>query len=135
MATLDDICENLITDVKDAKGAALVDLSTGLILSVAHNVSYFTQEYLDAVAASAVEMFRGDTVSAVESLLSSQRGTQVEKTIKEVQMSTDMTHHFMSTVPDKPDTLMVLITGRGANLGMGWVNLRKAISEAAPLCP
>ncbi len=135
MATLDELCENLIKDVKDAKGAAVVDLSSGLILAVAHNVSYFTQEYVDAVAASAVEMFRGDTVSTVESLLSAQRGVTVEKTINEVQMSTTMTHHFMSIIPEKEDLLMVLITGKGANLGMGWASLRNAIKAATPLCP
>ena len=57
MNTLDDLCQELVNTVKDAKGAALVDLSSGLLLSVAHNVPYFTQEYVDAVAASAVEMF------------------------------------------------------------------------------
>lgn len=135
MATLDDICKNVLTEVDGATGCAVVDLSNGLMLAHAHNVPYFSQTYIDAVAAAAVEMFRGRNISAVEKLLSAQRGTPVEKTMQEIQMTTAGTYHFMSVVPGKPDSLMVLITTRKANLGMGWAALRRALAEAAPLCP
>jgi len=101
---------------------------------VAHNVPYFTSSYLEAVAAAAVDMMRGKNVRAVESLLTSQRGKPVEKTIKEVQMTTENTFHFMMTVPDKPDNLVVLITSKGTNLGMGWAAVRRALPEITPLC-
>lgn len=135
MADLNGVCQELVNDVSDALGAAVVDLSSGLLLAAHHNVPYFTQSYLDAVAAAAVDMFRGKTISTVEKLLANQRGTQVVNSIKEVQMSTDHTYHFMSIVPGKDDCLMVLITGRKANLGMGWSSLRTALPTVAPLCP
>jgi len=122
-------------DVDGALGIAVVDLSTGLLLGVAHNVPYFTQSYLDAVAAAAVDMFRGKGVSGVEKLLSQQRGTPVTNSIREVQMSTERTYHFMSIVPGKPDAMAVLITSTKANLGMGWAALRKSLPEIAPHCP
>lgn len=135
MAGLDDITSKLLKDVNDAFGAAVVDLSSGLLLSVSHNVPYFTQSYLDAVAAAAVDMFRGGTVGNVEELLATQRGTEVKNSIKEVQMTTDKTYHFMSVVPGKENSLLVLITGKKANLGMGWSALRAALPKVAPLCP
>ncbi|WP_317931172.1 hypothetical protein [Halioxenophilus sp. WMMB6] len=135
MSDLDLACQSLIGDVSDALGAAVVDLSSGLLLSAHHNVPYFTQSYLDAVAAAAVDMFRGKNISTVEGLLSNQRGVEVRNSIKEVQMSTDHTYHFMSVVPGKEDCLLVLITGRKANLGMGWSALRKSLTVIAPLCP
>ncbi|MCP5125087.1 MAG: hypothetical protein H6973_05465 [Gammaproteobacteria bacterium] len=135
MASLDEICEQLVKSVNDALGAAVVDLSSGLLLAVAHNVPYFTQSYLDAVAAAAVDMFRGNTVSTVEDMLSTQRGTTVHKMIKEVQMTTEKTYHFMSIVPGKENSLLVLITGKKANLGMGWAALRGALPKVAPMCP
>ena len=135
MADLNQLCQSLISGVNDALGAAVVDLDSGLLLGVAHKVPYFTQSYLDAVAAAAVDMFRGSTVSAVEEMLSGQRGTTVKHMIKEVQMSTDKTYHFMLVVPEKPNALMVLITGKKTNLGMGWTSVRKAVADAAPLCP
>ncbi|KAA1173328.1 hypothetical protein FWJ25_12680 [Marinobacter salinexigens] len=135
MANLNEICETMVSEVYDALGAAVVDLESGLLLSVAHNVPYFTQSYLDAVAAAAVDMFRGKTVSTVENLIASQRGTEVHRLLQEVQMTTEKTYHFMSIVPGKHNALLVLITGRKANLGMGWASLREALPKVALLCP
>jgi hypothetical protein len=114
---------------------AVVDLQNGLLLSVSHNVPYFTQSYLEAVAAAAVDMVRGKNVLAVESLLSSTRGTKVENTIQEIQMTTSNTLHFMAVVPQKPNSMVVLITNRKTNLGMGWAAVRNALPKIAPLCP
>ncbi len=38
MASLNEVCEQLVKSVNDALGAAVVDLSSGLLLAVAHNV-------------------------------------------------------------------------------------------------
>lgn len=135
MSNLNEICQNMVNEVGDALGSAIVDLESGLLLTVAHNVPYFTQSYLDAVAAAAVDMFRGKTVNTVEKLIASQRGTEVHRLVQEVQMTTEKTYHFMSIVPGKPNALMVLITGKKANLGMGWAALRGALPKVAPLCP
>lgn len=135
MADLNSACRDLVSDVSDALGAAVVDLSSGLLLAAHHNVPYFTQSYLDAVAAAAVDMFRGKTITTVEKMLASQRGGEVKNSIKEVQMSTERTYHFMSVVPGKENCLLVLITGRKANLGMGWSAMRSALPEIAPMCP
>lgn len=134
-AKLDTICANLLRDVNEAVGVAVVDLASGLIISVSHNAAYLTDGYLDAVAAAAVDMFRGRTITTVEKMLSAHRNTTVTNAIKEIQMTTDHTYHFMVTVPSKPNALVVLITSRRANLGMGWSNLRAALPEIAPLCP
>ena len=135
MASINQICAEVVQNVDGAVGCAVVDLSTGLMLGVHHTVPYFTQSYLDAVAAAAVDMFRGRTVTAVEELLSNIRGVKTEHSIKEVQMSTDKTFHFMSIVPDRPQSLVVLITTKKANLGMGWAGLRRALPKITPLCP
>lgn len=135
MSNLDSVCQGLVNDVNDALGASVVDLNTGLLLSVAHNVPYFTQSYLDAVAAAAVDMFRGKTISTVEKLIGSQRGETPRQMIQEVQMTTEKTFHFMAIVPGKQNALLVLITGKKANLGMGWASMRNALPEIAPHCP
>lgn len=135
MSDINTVLKGIVDDVDGAVGAAVVDLNTGLLIGTAHNVPYFTQSYLDAVAASAVDMFRGKNVKAVEKLLSSNRGEPLEKSIKEVQMTTDNTYHFMLIHPNKPDTLIVLITTKKANLGMGWSAVRTSASDLEPFCP
>ncbi len=135
MASLDEITKEIITSVDGALGCAVVDLNSGLLLSVSHNIPYFTQTYIEAVAAAAVDMFRGRNVQAVESLLSNQRGVTIEKTIQEMQMTTTNTFHFMTLVPNKEDALVVLITSKKTNLGMGWASVRKHLPEIGPLLP
>ncbi len=135
MSKLDDLLQSVVQDVDGALGCAVVDLESGLLLSVAHNVPYFTSSYLEAVAAAAVDMMRGRNVRAVESLLSSQRGQPVKHMIQEVQMATEKTYHFMAVVPEKPNALMVLITSRQTNLGMGWASVRSNLPAIAPFCP
>jgi len=135
MTSINDVCDEVISIVDGALGCAVVDLNTGLLLGVAHKVPYFTHSFLDAVAASAVDMFRGKTVMAVEQLLSSTRGTKVENSIKEIQMTTEKTYHFMVALKDKPDCLVLLITDNTTNLGMGWNALRINLPSIAALCP
>jgi predicted regulator of Ras-like GTPase activity (Roadblock/LC7/MglB family) len=133
--SLQEIIDDMLKDVDAAVGAAVVDVDSGLMLAAAHNVPYFTQTYLDAVAAAAVEMIRGRNIRAVEELLTAQRGEETINTIEEVQMTTAGTYHFMSTGKTKKNILTVLITTRRANLGMGWAALRgrlAKIEEAAP---
>lgn len=135
MASINDVCNEIVEGVDGALGCGVVDLSTGLLLGVAHKVPYFTQSYLDAVAAAAVDMFRGKTITAVEDLLSATRGSKVQQSVKEIQMTTDKTYHFMSIIKEKPNCLVVLITKTTTNLGMGWNGLRSRIPQIAPLCP
>ncbi len=133
--SINEICSTIVREVDSALGCAVVDLNSGLLLGVSHNVPYFTQSYLDAVAAAAVDMFRGRTISAVEDMISNMRGSPRKNFLKEVQMTTDHTFHFMMIIPEKPDCLVVLITNRKANLGMGWASLRRSLPKLVPLCP
>ncbi len=136
MANINDICAEIVHDVDSAVACSVVDLTTGLILGINHTIPYFTNSYLDAVAAAAVEMMRGKNIRAIEDMLSSMRGTEKQTNlIEEVQMTTKGTYHFMAVIPEKPNALVVLITTKKANLGMGWAAIRKALPQLAPLCP
>lgn len=135
MSSINDACDEIISTVDGALGCAVVDLNTGLLLGVAHKVPYFTHSYLDAVAAAAIDMFRGKTITAVEQLLSSTRGSKIEKSIKEIQLTTDKTFHFMIVLKDKPDCLVLLITRSSTNPGMGWNALRSNLPAISALCP
>jgi hypothetical protein len=135
MTNVSDVCKEVVDGVDGALACSVVDLATGLLLGVHHSIPYFTQSYLDAVAAAAVDMFRGKGVKSVEKLLSQVRGEKIENTFKEVQVSTSNTFHFMAIIPDKPNSLVVLVTKNTTNLGMGWSAVRGAMGKLGPLCP
>lgn len=135
MATLDQITGDILSTVNGALGCAVVDLPSGMLLSVSHNVHYFTQTFVEAAAAAAVDIFRGNNILAVEALLGNQRGKPLENSIAEIQMTTNTTFHFMSVVPDKPTAVLVLVTSRSTSLGMGWASVRVNLPKIAPLVP
>ncbi len=135
MADINEICQEMVNDVNDALGAAVVDLESGLLLGVAHSIPYFTQSYVDAVAAAAVDLFRGKTITTVERLLTNARGQELVNSLQEVQTSTPQTFHIMKVLPNKSNCLLILITGKKANLGMGWAKVRGAVPEVEPACP
>jgi len=135
MSSINSVCKEIVGSVDGALGCGVVDLNTGLLLGVAHNVPYFTQSYLDAVAAASVDMVRGKTVKAVEALLSKNRGSAITNSIQEIQLATENTYHFVTIVPSKPNAMVVLITNNKVNLGMGWSGLRSNLDKITPLCP
>ncbi|MBO9578148.1 MAG: hypothetical protein J7480_05185 [Microbacteriaceae bacterium] len=135
MSSIDDLCRSVLDDIEGGLGVAVIDLHSGLLLGAAHSVPYFTQTNLDALAAAAVEMFRGRLTSSIEELISSERGTPNRHMIDEIQMSTPGTYHFMLVLPNKPDALISLITTKRANLGAGWSSLRRATAVLEPMLP
>jgi predicted regulator of Ras-like GTPase activity (Roadblock/LC7/MglB family) len=135
MSDLNGVCQRLLKQVSGCMGVGVVEMESGLLIAVAHNVSYLDEYFVESAAAAAVDMFRGRTVTTIERLLSEQRGEEVGNLINEVQISTDSTYIFMSPVPGKPNMLVVMVTARKTNLGMGWVALRSALAEIAPHCP
>ena len=133
VSALDDVMESVIEEVDGALGCAVADLRSGDLLGVAHHVAYFTEEYLEAVAAAAVEMFRGQTVRHVEDLISAKRGVLSERLLEEMQMTTRHTIHFMMVLPNHPEAVVVLITNRETSLGMGWSATRRSVLQIEPI--
>lgn len=123
MATTTEVCRQVQEKVEDALAVGVVDLNTGLLMGFHHNVPYFTQPYLDAVAAAAVEMFRGKNVRRVEELLGATRGEKITDSIEEIFLSSQRVFHFMSTIADK-SAVVVMVTRKTTNQGMGWAMLR-----------
>lgn len=131
---LTKICQSVTDQVVGALACGLVDLNRGMVVREAHKGSGFTETWLDAVAAAAVEMFRGKSVATVEKLLSAQRGEAVSHTFREIQVRTEETWHLMSILPDRPDYALVLVTTHKANVARGWIALREVMGPMAELC-
>jgi hypothetical protein len=123
MGTTQEICRTLVEKVDDCLAVGVVDLNTGMMMGVHHSVPYFTQAYLDAVAAAAVEMFRGKNVRRVEELLGNQRGEEIKDSFEEVFISSPKTFHFMMVLRDK-GAVVVMVTKKTTNQGLGWAALR-----------
>lgn len=134
MANTTEICKSILDKVDDCLACGVVDLNTGMLMGVYHSVPYFTQAYLDAVAAAAVEMFRGKNVRRVEELLSGQRGEPIKDSFEEIFISSPKVYHFMATIKDK-GAVVVMVTKRTVNQGMGWAAIRNNLGAIKGTLP
>jgi len=128
VSTPTEVCRNLVESTPDSLACAVVNLATGLIVASHHVPSYLTQAYLDALAAAAVDMFRGRNVKRIEDMLSKARGTPVKDTFEEITITTAGTHHFMKAIRDR-NLLVVMVTKPTPNAVPIWSKLRIAIPE------
>lgn len=134
MATINELCEKLVSDVPDAIAANVVDLSSGMMLG-GHFLSNFTTDHFEAVSAAATALYRGKETLRVEGLVKAQRGVDAdEHYIQEVQMTTTNFQHFIKKLPDK-EAIVCLVTKTSTNLGMGWSALKAALGGFVPLVP
>jgi hypothetical protein len=134
MATVTDTCRNLVEALPGAIACSVVDCNSGMLIGVYHIVPHFTPEYLDAVAAAAVEMFSGRTVRRVEELLSSLRGTPVKDSFEEIFISSEAVFHFMKSIRDK-QVIAILVTRKSVSQGMGWAALRNTLPNFIAAIP
>ena len=134
MASVTDVCKKMVESVDDCLAVGVVDLSTGMMMGVHHTVPHFTQAYLDAVAAAAVEMFRGKNVRRIEELLAQQRGEKIQDSFEEVFISSPRVYHFMTIVSGK-GAVVVMVTKKSANQGMGWSALRNNLPNIVGALP
>ena len=135
MSAIDDLCRTTLDSQSGGLGFAVVDLDSTLLFGVSHNVPYFTQEYLDAVAGAAVDIFRGRTISTVEALLADKRGVPFQHLTREVQTETTHTRHFMHLLANKPDILLVYITDHTVQPESGWRTVRDAAPAFEAIVP
>lgn len=134
MTSTTEVCKATLEKIEDGLALGVVDLNTGMLMGVYHTVPYFTQGYLDAVAAAAVEMFRGRNVRRVEELLASQRGEPVKDSFEEIFISSPKVFHFMATIRDK-GAVVVMVTKKTVNQGMGWAVIRNNITAIKGTLP
>lgn len=135
--SLHNALTELFNEVDNALACAVVDMSNKKMLGLHHDrdSSHLTPAFIDAVAAAAVEMFRGKTIATIEKVMAAHRGMTSKRMLREVQVTSDHASHFIAVVDDKPDALLVLITRRSANLGRVWTAVRRTNAEIAPFCP
>jgi hypothetical protein len=134
MSTTTDACKQVYDKVDDCLAVGVVDLDTGMLMGAYHTVPYFTQAYLDAIAAAAVEMFRGKNVRRIEELLGQQRSAQLHDSFEEIFISSPKVFHFMATLKDK-GAVVVMVTKKTVNQGMGWAALRNNVAAIQQTLP
>lgn len=127
---LQELCEQTVADVDGCLGCAVVDLETGLPLGLdVARGSILGPDAMELMSAASVEYFRGNMIWQLE--LAMAGGQSLSSFVQEIQATTAHTSIFMSVVPGRESNLLLLITDKAANLGLGRIAMRQALAQIA----
>jgi hypothetical protein len=135
MGKIDDSCKEVVAKVEGAAACGVVDLSTGMLLGI-HNSASYTQTLNEIVAAATMDLFRGSAVARVEKMVRQHRGVPEDGShyFEEVHISSKHNYHFAKTIAGGKAVIM-LVTKKTTNIGMGWAQLKSVIPDIEPLVP
>lgn len=135
MGKLDEACREVVNKVEGAVACGVVDLDTGMLLGI-HNSAQYTQTLNEIVAAAAMDLFRGPNVGRVEQMVRAHRGIPEngEHYFQEIHITSANNFHFAKTVKGGKAVVM-LVTKKTTNIGMGWAMLKTVIPTVERLVP
>lgn len=123
-STVDQACANVLENVNGALACWVVDLRSGLLTGAQYMNSYFTQDYVDSVAAIALRTFNSPATARIQQLLGSAQGGASR--LQDAYFATDQVSQYMHPICDKR-AVVVLVTRKSADEEAGWAYLRNAL--------
>lgn len=135
MGKIDDACKEVVNKVEGAVACGVVDLDSGMLLGI-HNTAQYTQTLNEIVAAATMDLFRGPNLSRIEQMVRQHRGVPEngEHYFQEVHVSSQHTYHFAKVIRGGKAVIM-LVTRKTTNVGMGWAMLKSVLPTVEPLVP
>jgi hypothetical protein len=135
MGKIDDVLKQVVTKVDGAVACGVVDLDSGMLLGI-HNAASYTQSLNELVAGATMDMFRGPNISRIEQAVRAHRGEPEDGShyFDEIHVTSKHNFHFAKTVKQSRYVVM-LVTRKTTNLGLGWASLRTMIPTLEPLLP
>ena len=123
---LQSVCDNLVDESDGLVACMLLDLETGLTLAYAGRHG-FDAAAAERIMRAAGTMFRGQLVEQFARSLPKPK--PVGGFVREVQITTTNTYHFMSTLPGWPNTLLIFVTDKSLSIGLGWMAVHQAFDR------
>lgn len=119
---LQSVCQSIVGGSDGVLACGLVDLDTGLMLAEEHRTGVETET--EGLVRSADLMFRGPLMGQFVAALSPRRS--LTEYVKEAQITTADTRQYLSVLPGRPNTVLVLITKKAMSIGLGWMLVRQS---------
>ena len=135
MGKIDDVLKSIVNKVEGAVACGVVDLDSGMLLGI-HNAASYTQSLNELVAGATMDMFRGPNITRIEQAVRAHRGEAEDGLhyFDEIHVTSKHNFHFAKTIKESRYVVM-LVTKKATNLGLGWASLRVAIPNLEPLLP
>lgn len=135
MGGLDEACKAVVSHVTGAVACAVIDLDSGFVLGL-FSASALSDELTETMARATLNMLRGPDVTNIEREIRKLRGVKEtgEHYFHELQLTSEHNLHF-GVVLKGGRAVLMLVTRRTTNLGLGWAQLRATIPDIEALVP
>ncbi|SEM24296.1 hypothetical protein SAMN05414137_12196 [Streptacidiphilus jiangxiensis] len=128
-----ELVKHLRNDVPDCLAAGVIDLSTGMLLTV-ETVDTHPPEVLDLLAAATFELFQGRNVVMIENIFKERRGVSSDRHyFQEVLVNSDNLTHLFIRMEGQDEMVSVVVCRRTVNVGMLFAQTRRVIKEHGPM--
>ncbi|MFD3452597.1 hypothetical protein ACFWVC_10465 [Streptomyces sp. NPDC058691] len=123
------LVKNLRQEVPECLAAGVVDMATGMLLSV-DTVDSHPPEVLDLLAAATLDLFQGRTVVMIEDVFKERRGvTSDQHYFQEILVNSENLTHLFLRNNTHEDIVAVVVCRRSVNVGMLFAQARRVMKE------
>lgn len=124
----DSIVKSCISNVPKAVAAGVVDIDSGMLLSI-KTVESHPQRVLELLAPATRELFEGEMVITIENLFKQARGVEsMEHYFQEFLVSSKHLWHYFARLKSNPRLVVTVVTTQDVNTGMLLLKSREIVN-------
>lgn len=125
---LQHACAAVLDEVDGSLCCIVIDTQTGLTVAAEYRTgSVMNAGTINLVSVIGTNMFRGKLINQFRRSLATKRVSPAF--VREVQMTTANTNHFMSAIPSWSEGIFVLVTDKSVSLGLGWMAVHRIVGQ------
>ncbi|MEU8512882.1 hypothetical protein AB0C76_15010 [Kitasatospora sp. NPDC048722] len=123
------VVKGLRAEVPDCVAAGVIDMSTGMLLSV-ETVDSHPPEVLDMLAAATLDLFQGRNVVMIEGIFKERRGVVSDRHyFQEILVNSDNLAHLFLRVDSADEVVAVVVCRKSVNVGMLFAQARRVLKD------
>ncbi|MFH8383437.1 hypothetical protein ACH4E7_21230 [Kitasatospora sp. NPDC018058] len=123
------LVKTLRAEVPDCVAAGVIDMSTGMLLSV-ETVESHPPEVLDMLAAATLDLFQGRNVVMIEGIFKERRGVVSDRHyFQEILVNSDNLAHLFLRIDSTDEVVAVVVCRKTVNVGMLFAQARRVLKE------
>ncbi|MET9212838.1 MULTISPECIES: hypothetical protein [unclassified Nocardia] len=125
--------KSLRGEVPDCVAAGVIDMSTGMLLSV-ETVDNHPPEVLDLLAAATLDLFQGRNVVMIEDIWKERRGIRSDDHyFQEILVNSNNLTHLFLRAESRDDLVVVVVCRKTVNVGMLFAQSRRVLKDTGRL--
>ncbi|MBW0273434.1 hypothetical protein ATM97_25475 [Nocardia sp. MH4] len=130
---LTGMVKSLRAEVPDCVAAGVIDMSTGMLLSV-ETVDNHPPEVLDLLAAATLDLFQGRNVVMIEDIWKERRGIRSDDHyFQEILVNSNNLTHLFLRAESRDDLVVVVVCRKTVNVGMLFAQSRRVLKDTGRL--